>query len=271
LALLPDRSGPEARSLLEMLAQQAAAHRPLVPVRRRGVWLTLGLAGLSLVVVGLRWGPDADAAMAVDDAGSRWQAALQGVLRQQPLHGVPGTQALLEALYRQPARLAGWALHALRCRPGSALAHWQCVGEYRRQDPLADNRALVRAAPEGWQLDFPSLDLARATWSLTVPGRIADPAHLPRNDLLNRDWASGLQAVLPAFTALRLESARPLAVPAPRDAQGSALPPPTDFPVLAVRELRAEGPLRSGMLLAPLAQAASWQEASLTLSSRRPE
>src|SRR5690606_41332655 len=102
----------------------------------------------------------------------------------------------------------------------SAGAPCECVGAYRRQRPLADNRSLLRAAPAGWRLDFPSLDIARATWTLSLPGQRSEPRGLPRAALLDRDWASALQAVLPAFSVLRLDAARPLTVPAPPDVRG---------------------------------------------------
>ena len=268
LELLAVQSGQYATGLLDTLARLAPTQRALEPVRRRGMRLVL-LAGMAVLggSIFMRWGNGVGAAVTTDpDARSRWQAALQQTLGQHPLHGEPGTRALLAALYRQPVRLAGWSLHGLRCQSGPDAARWHCVGEYRRQDRLADNRTLLRLAPAGWRLDFPSLDLARAAWTVALPGQPPDAGDLPRAGLLDRDWASALQAVLPAFSALRLEAARPLEVPAPRDDQGRALPVPADFPVVAVRALRVEGPLRSGMLLAPLARAVSWHKAALTLA-----
>ncbi|CAM5207326.1 Type 4b pilus protein PilO2 OS=Castellaniella defragrans OX=75697 GN=HNR28_001963 PE=4 SV=1 [Castellaniella denitrificans] len=273
LELLAAHAGAGAAGLLETLAGQAAGRPPLEPVRRRGPRLALLVLAAGLGAAGwLRWGGGADAAAAPDpDARAGWHAALERTLARRPLHGEAGTRALLDALYRQPARLGGWSLHDLRCQPGPDGAVWQCVGEYRRQGLLADNRALLRAAPAGWRLDFPSLDIARAAWTLSLPGRRPEPGGLPRAGLLARDWTSALQAVLPAFSVLRLEAARPLAVPPPHDAQGRELPLPGDFPALAVRALRVEGPLRSGALLAPLARAVSWHKAALTLApSARP-
>ncbi|GAA0220145.1 hypothetical protein GCM10009125_06410 [Castellaniella daejeonensis] len=257
-----------AAGLAEDLAGEAAARRPLEPVRRRGLHLALLVLMTGLGVAGwLYRAGGADAAAAPDpDASAGWHAALDRVLAQRPLHGEAGTRALLDSLYRQPARLGGWSLHALRCQPRPEGALWQCVGEYRRQGPPADNRSLLQAAPAGWRLDFPSLDIARATWTLSLPGQRSEPRSLPRAALLDRDWASALQAVLPAFSVLRLDAARPLTVPAPHDVRGRPLPPPQDFPVLAVRALRVEGPLRSGALLAPLARAVSWHKAALTLA-----
>ncbi|MFC4299327.1 hypothetical protein ACFO0J_14885 [Castellaniella hirudinis] len=268
LELLAAQAGPDAAGLLQTLARQAGGCRPLEPTRWRGFRLALLMLAVGLGAAGwLRWGGGAAASVAPDsDARAGWHAALERALARHPLHGEAGTRALLDALYRQPARIGGWSLHDLRCQPRPDGMLWQCVGEYRRLGFEADNRALLRAAPAGWRLDFPSLDVARAAWTLTVPGLRPEPRSLPRAALLARDWASALQAVLPAFSALRLEASRPLAVPAPRDAQGRELPPPEDLPALAVRILRVEGPLRSGALLAPLARAVSWHKAALTLA-----
>ena len=268
LELLPAQAAADATGVLEALARHAAGRPGLEPVRRRGMRLLLSMGVLALAVVGgWHWRSGADVASAVaPDARAAWHAALASTLAQHPLHGEAGTRALLDALYRQPARLGGWALHDLRCQPQSDGVRWRCAGEYRRQGKLADNRALLQAAPKDWQLDFPSLDLARAAWTLTLPGQPPDPARLPASGLLARDWSSALQAVLPAFSVLRLEAVRPLTVPAPHDGQGRELPMPDDFPVLGVRALRVEGPLRSGMLLVPLAPAVSWHKAVLTMA-----
>lgn len=268
LELLAAQAGPDTAGLLQTLAHQAGGCRPLKLTRRRGLRLTLLMMAVALSAAGwLRWGGGAAASAVPDpDARADWHAALARTLARQPLHGEAGTRALLDALYRQPARIGGWSLHDLRCQPRPDDALWHCVGEYRRQGFEADNRALLRAAPTGWRLDFPSLDVARAAWTVTVPGLRPEPHSLPRAGLLARDWVSELQAVLPAFSVLRLEASRPLAVPAPRDAQGQELPLPKDLPTLAVRVLRVEGPLRSGALLAPLARAVSWHKAALTLA-----
>src|SRR5690606_12734556 len=108
-----------AAGLAEDLAGEATARRPLEPVRRRGLRLALLVLMTGLGVAGwLYRAGGADAAAAPDpDASAGWHAALDRVLAQRPLHGEAGTRALLDSLYRQPARLGGWSLHALRCQP----------------------------------------------------------------------------------------------------------------------------------------------------------
>ncbi|WP_066454498.1 hypothetical protein [Castellaniella caeni] len=257
----------------KQLAGLAAGAPPMTRVHRRARWLFVAALALALVAAGAIWlrGWTADRPAADARQQGAWEAALSAALARRPIHGEAGTRALLGAVYRQPARLAGWSLQSLSCQPAPPSTQWHCRSEYRRRDARADNRGLLRGALAGWTVDFPALDIAQVTWRVPVPAQPPDPRRLPRARLAMRDWASALQAVLPAFTTLRLEAARPLTVEAPRDEQGRALPPPATLPALALRALRVEGPLRSGVLLAPLAQSVSWQKLSVShLPGTRP-
>lgn len=252
--------------VLQDLARQAPTAPPLVRVRRRGGWLGMLLLALLAGAGWWGWGVAGETAPSdrVPDDSLAWEQALARVLAQWPVHGEQGTRTLLQALYGQPVRVAGWVLQQAQCQPAAGLGGWQCRSEYRRLDAQADNRGLLQAAPAGWRLDFPTLDRAQASWTLALSGQPADPARLPASRLVARDWASALQAVLPAFTALRLEAPQAVVVPPPRDEHGQVLPQPLDFPRVASRVLKVEGPLRSGELLAPLAQPVSWRKASLS-------
>lgn len=255
-----------ADTLLQRLARRAAVAPALQRVRHTRTYRALLLAGglCSLVWWGYAYGLPQDAARPAPDAAQAWHHALAQSLARHPLHGEAGTRALLQAVYLQPVQLAGWILKDLQCQPGSAAAVWQCRSEYRRLDLRADNRGLLQAAPSGWRLDFPSLDLAQASWTLALDGQVADPQALPQARLVARDWASALQAVLPAFTTLRVQGPKPLAIAAPRDAEGRDLPIPEDFPRLSIRTVKIEGPLRSASLLVPLSRAVSWEKAVVT-------
>ncbi len=259
------QADPGGGEILQRLARQSVVSTPLTRVRRHGPAL-VGLLVTVVVMLGFGWNRYVGQAQAqpAQDGRRAWEQALALTLARHPIHGEQGTRTLLQALYRQPARLAGWVLGNLSCQRNMDGPHWQCRSEYRRLGSQADNRGLLRAAPAGWRVEFPSLDVAHASWPLTLDGRAPDPLGLPTTRLLARDWASALQAVLPAFTTLRVDSPRPLAIPAPRDAQGRPQPQPDDLPALTLRPLRVEGPLRSAALLAPLAQSVSWQKASLS-------
>jgi len=262
LRLLPVDEGAEP--LLQGLARQAAGVPPMRHVRGRARPLTVSAILVLAAVAAWGWNGLAGSvrADAAPDPRAAWEESLARTLARQPIHGEAGTRSLLRALMAQPVRAAGWVLQGLRCQPGAGA--WQCRSEYRRLDPGADNRGLLQAAPADWRLDFPSLDTARAAWRLPLPGQTPQPARLPASALVARDWASALQAVSPAFTALRMDPPRALAVPAPHDAQGWPLPEPPDLPAVATRALRVEGPLRSARLLAPLARSVSWHKVQLS-------
>ncbi len=268
LQLLSPDPATGSEGLLQNLARQASAAPALEPVRRWGRWLVaLGLVPAAVMLwAGRDWYASAGVPPPADTWRQAWEQAYERALAAQPVHGEQGTLALLQALYRQPARIAGWRLHSLRCQPRAGDRPWLCTGEYRRQGLPADNRGMLQAAPPGWRLDFPSLDVARASWGLSLPARQPDPQSLPTSPMLERDWSSALQAILPAFSVLRIEAPRPFVVHGPRDAQGHEIPPPAELPRLATRTLRVEGPLRSLRLLAPLAQSVSWQKATLSFA-----
>lgn len=252
------------QDVLRGLARRSVAAPRLLPVKRhRRYWALLaasGLAGFTWWGTAHDWTARGQSSM---DAAQAWQQALERTLARAPIHGEAGTQALLDAVYAQPVRLAGWVLQGLQCQASRAVSDWQCRSEYQRQDVMADNRGLLQAAPSAWRLDFPSLDRAHANWTLSVAAQPPDPQALPPTPLVSRNWASALQAVLPAFTTLRVQAPRALPVPAPQDEQGRDLPPPQDFPRLATRAFKVEGPLHSARLLTSLSHAVSWDKAAV--------
>lgn len=255
-------------ALLPALARRAATTAPLGRVYRVSLRVALGvLAVIGVLLAWLAQGyfPPTPVATSGHQARVAWTQALAAVLGSRPIQGPEGSRALLRALHGQPARLAGWSLQSLHCEPGTVPDHWQCVSEYRRNHPQADNRGFLRQAPDGWRTDFPSLDRARVAWTLDVPGQVANPETLPAAPILARDWASALQAVLPAFSVLRLSAPRPLSIPVPKNGDDAEMAVPEDFPLLATRTLHVQGPLRSAVLLVPLAQAVSWQKAVLSV------
>lgn len=235
-----------------------------VPGKRSLLAVTAG--GL-LLGAGTAWqsGSGGGPAAASPDREQAWVDALHVTLARRPVHGTEGSRRLLEALYRQPARVADWQLRGLQCESPENGLSWQCVSDYRRAGRLADNRGLLAHAPAGWRVDFPSLDRARVQWSFDLPARVPDPDALPPAQRLARDWASTLQGILPAFSALHLAPAQPLEVAPPRDQHGQPLPGSGRLPRVGVRALSVQGPLHSAGLLAPVARAVSWQRARLQI------
>ncbi|HEX7386152.1 MAG TPA: hypothetical protein VF285_02615 [Castellaniella sp.] len=258
----------EDRDVLRMLARESKSVPALHPVRRlfgMGVWV-LVLTLVIMFAAGRFWWVRPVAQDAEQVARVSWERALADAVVRRPIHGTEGTRDLLAVLYRQPFQLAGWRLQTLRCEPKGVERPWQCHGEYRRVLPHADNRGLMQAAPADWRLDFPSLDRALVRWSLSLASSLPDLGALPSSQVLERDWASALQDILPAFSKLQLEPARALSVTVPRDAQGRDLPRPESLQVPVTRVLRVQAPLQSISLLVPLARPVSWQKAVLTVA-----
>lgn len=265
LQILPALPPDAPEGVLRVLARRAVGVAPLARVRRLPRRLALAvLAGLLPVVLGVQqWRSTQASPAPAQQARLRWLRALDQGLAQRPVQGPSGTRALLDALYRQPVRLAGWGLQAVRCQAHGGGAPWRCVGEYRRQDVRADNRGLLSRAPADWVVEFPSLDRALARWPLDLPARPPRVAELPDAGRQARDWSSAVQAVLPAFSVLRLEKARALPISAPLDDAGQALAPPADLARVWLRTLRVRGPLWSARLLEPLSAGVSWRQAHL--------
>ena len=258
--------GPVAS--LRDLARLSASAPSLQRVRRRTI-KRVGLAVLVLTAAAIAagfWRSAARPAAPLPTAQVAWARALDEALARQPVHGPAGTRDLLQALYRQPVHLAGWRLQTLRCEPGSEGTRWRCVGDYRRDHAAADNRGLLAAAPADWQLDFPSIDRARTRWPLAPTAAPVRFDNLPVNGVLARDWVSALQGILPAFTKIQVEPARPLSIHGPRDGQGREFPRPADLRAPTTRVLQVQGPLQSATLLVPLAQAVSWRKVTLTFT-----
>ncbi|MER1968328.1 hypothetical protein [Castellaniella sp. GW247-6E4] len=261
---LPGSGGRGVR--LEDLIRHASDEARLWRTPWRG-WRHAGLVGLVVcAATPFIWQGLADARDGPQpiDAREAWARSQRLLLDRHRVHGPVGTRTLLTALYRQPAVLAGWRLRLLSCRLADD-GLWRCLGEYERADRRADNRGLLRRAPQDWHLDFPSLDLARASWTLTVPAQAPDRAQPPSVEGQARDWASQAQAILPAFAAFRLDARRSLEPAAPRDPGGAELPRPADLRRYALRELRIDGPLRSAALLIPISRHIGWRKAALSI------
>ncbi|MFA7439204.1 hypothetical protein [Castellaniella sp.] len=269
LEQIPEPDAPGVHALLQGLARMATPGLAMKPVRGSRVRRLGVAAGVALGAAAWLHTQAAPEPPALDGVAPEllWRQAFDQALADRPVQGAAGTQALLQALYNQPVRLAGWDLLELHCQPRSGGLTWSCRADYRRQAQDADNRGFLQHAPSPWALDFSSLDTVRALWSFAVPAHVARPAALPAAQLVTRDWASALQASLPAFHRLHLEPARSLPLLAPLDARGQALTgPPAGLPAISLRRLQVEGPLRSGFLLAPMSDSVSWHKVSLVVA-----
>lgn len=196
-----------------------------------------------------------------------WANAVEDFLAQHQVMGLTGTNMILANINKQPVHVAGWRLNTINCNLSTAIqALWLCESEYKRLNLLADNKGFLGRAPSAWQLEFISLDLARAKWSLNLSSSKLNLANLPTHKEVERNWASELQYITPAFNSLTLSRPEQLEIKAPLDQNGANLPVPDDLPVVAVRKLKIDGPLRSAVLLKKLSNSINWKKLVLSYS-----
>jgi len=276
LVLLGQAGGSAAPSLAELAAAGGKAAR--LSRAGRGAF-GLPWPAWCLLCLGLLWAlhgwingragsstPDA-VRMSPAEAERAWRQAIREAARSNPVHGATGLLAVLEGFYRLPVSLEGWRLAKASCRPAGMV--WHCQADYRRHDRAASNAALLKAAPMAWRVGFPSMEAAEVKWSAAAVAQSFDQAALHSTLHNQRHLWSDLQAVRPAFTTLHLGPSARIPIRQPQDGQGQAVPRPPGVLDYAARPLRAEGPLRSMVLLLPQAESFGWQSVTLSLHGPR--
>lgn len=199
-----------------------------------------------------------------------WDLAMREVTDAHWIHGVAGTQALLESVYGMPVRLDGWQLSYVDCV--SHQSQWQCYADYDRSAQSATNEGFLDHASEDWTVSFTSLEQVRVQWRQTAQGLTATLASLKTASYHERDLFSRLQAIRTAFSVLHIEDSKPLDVPAPLNSSGQHISRPQGAAQLAVRAIRIQAPLRSLSVLLPYCDAIAWKRLVMAVDmSRTPD
>lgn len=276
LTILGEEQSPAAPSLAA-LAAASDGHSRLLPVARYGRLpqpvQRLLLATLVAFLLWRAWAMIRPAVPAVPpmpavDAGQAWRQAAEQAGRAIAVHGVQGTQTVLHSLYQLPVRIAGWSLVSADCVP-EAAGDWHCRARYLRDEPLASNETLLEKAPSAWSIEFLSIDQAQPAWRLRTTAQSLTRARIRSAAHNERHLWSSLQAIQPAFSSLQLGRPMPLAVIAPRDAQGKPVPRPQNLQTYIARPVRFDGPLRSASVLLPYTESISWKRITLSLRDAR--
>jgi len=196
-------------------------------------------------------------------ADAAWRSAVAASVQNHAVHGVAGLRAVLDAIHDVPAGLAGWLLADIECRPQGA--HWRCRAGYRRTED-SDNEGFISAARHDWALSFDPLEGARAAWSVPMPALPLGAVALRTARQNEARLVSALQAILPAFSELRLEAPQPLLPQPPLDAQRRPMVRPGGIVSYQRRPLRLQAPLRSLGLLLPETAHMSWDRILLQVA-----
>lgn len=257
-----------ADATAEAVAERARLRRaPRAWWRRPPLW---GMLALGFVLSGPRlaalYSQASDRALSASDIELAWSQAQAAAVRAHRLHGEAGTRALLGVFYALPVDLAGWRLAQASC--SQQTARWVCKAEYLRVGAAADNQGLLRAARSDWQLDFPTMDRAWASWSSSLDSQALDQHALPSPADHDKYWVSALQAIQGALTRVRIERSQMLVVTAPLGVDRQPVPRPVHLRRYSTRSVQIAGPLRSANLLIPLAAHIAWSKAVLLIDKK---
>ncbi|QIM49908.1 type 4b pilus protein PilO2 [Pusillimonas sp. DMV24BSW_D] len=262
---------------LGLLAQHAG-QASMLQARRRtwvgvSVWISVTIVAL---VVGLvifasfsatESAADSEILAATTQSHERrWRAAQEAALDRVFVHGVQGTQRLLEALYGVAVTPSGWRLKQVECLPARQL--WHCVAQFLRRHPATDVQALESALPASWTLEPRDLDRVSAIWSVPYLELTLAQMHIATAAESRKTWLGILQRSSIAFDRIIWGEAKPFAIAAPIDPQGNVLPRPDGLTTYQSRSLQLSGPLRSYVLLLADLNAIRWSRARLSLKDK---
>ncbi len=272
LVMLGEAGSPSLPTLADIAAASSTLSR-LVVIRRWTAVLPLPVQLLVFILVLIllvprlwnMWQPVAAAeTKAVIEPTSAWRLATNKALQAHVIHGVPGTRALLDALYIIPVSVGGWSLRQVECRPDARW--WRCQARYDRRSRDASNSGFLDSSPKHWATVFTSMEQADPTWRADAPSMPLADRRVRTSAQNDKELLSSLQAIRPAFAQLQLSGSSPLAVAAPLDDRGIAIARPAEIPVFMSRKVTVNGPLRSGSLLLPYTSLITWHKAVLTLN-----
>lgn len=256
-----------AQSMPSWLLEKLTVSTRLQPVKRisRAIWrtvpimLTLGCAGF-LLRNELRM-TEPIVQQESPDANELWQASLNNLSRQIPIHSYQNLSAMIQTWNEVPVQPAGWKLRDIQCEANVQL--WKCVAHFDRKHKFSLNQDLERYKPAQWKMQaFP---LESASWLWQVPHLQAE--HDWTISSKPDDWMSYLQRIGMAFEHIQVGSGSLLSVQAPLDLQGRPIPRPEALPVWRYRSLVFKGPLRSIVMLEGLTVPVRWRRVRLEIGS----
>ncbi len=261
---MPTLAAIEAASGAHSRLHAVSAWRPLLPWPVQCFVLALVL----VLLVPRLWhslgsGPRAAEHKQAADPRQAWQSAIERSAQHRYVHGVQGTRILLDALYRLPVRVGGWALRQAECSAQSR--QWHCRARYERRGVLASNSRFLAGSPGNWTVEFISIDLAQPAWHMSSYATPVPAGHLKTSSDNERGLFSTLQAIRPVFGQMQLGKPALLPVAAPMDGQGRTLSRPPGMAAYLTRPVQFSGPLRSIGMLLPHAASMAWSKAVLTL------
>lgn len=212
-----------------------------------------------------------DPAQAWAQAISTWEA---GVAAPAP----DALAAVRVALNQLPLEWDGWRMGQAACNAGPVNAAaspsaraWNCKASYTRTKTGSFNRDMGRSLPAGWSVHFTPLNGMDLTWSVQQTADTIKVGALRKSEFFVIEMASRLQRLMPALAGDVPFAFVPVEIPAPRKADGTALPPDPQAQGIRQAVISVKAPLRSIDALIAANVEADWTSLTVVYDAQEPK
>ncbi len=178
-----------------------------------------------------------------------------------------GLIAARVSLGKAPVVWGGWWLETATCDAGAPATNsrvWNCSARYVRPETGKFNRDMDKVVPDGWRVQYQGLSLIVASWTFTQPSEPFRFEGLQKVGYHQVETVSRLQRLQPAFSQVGAISFTPVAIPAPKRKDGTAVPVIDSVPKFSEGTVAVKGPLRSLDALIADGIPADWTHLSLS-------
>lgn len=203
-----------------------------------------------------------DPAQAWTEAISLWE---RGVVAPDA-RGLTVVRAELDKL---PVEWDGWRLDRAECGAthfNGAVRTWSCQAAYKRGAYGVTNQQLLSKVPSGWSVVWLPIGAMRVSWTVQQPARQIVVAQLKSPEFFNIDVASRIQEIASVVGPDLSFAFAPVAIPAPKQLDGTAIPADPRVAGLQSASLVIKAPLRAIDALMSSEIEASFKSLSLVYS-----
>lgn len=184
----------------------------------------------------------------VIDREAEWAKQIESFRKTTLVHPESTIVAIQDHLFHVPLDVGRWKLQSAECSPVGAT--WNCRVSYSRASSLATNQSFLQHKPADWeQVNFTTLDLIQASWSVELPQAELDLDGLPNKEALDVKTISAWQSVLPVLSSINLGEPTITEIPSPvvthPDGRPEVVPKIAGIPQIVKRAIAVEAPLRS--------------------------
>lgn len=281
-------------SLMALMEAIDESSEPLAAIQARKVPVSavVGLCVLALGFVGLKGyehyqakkraraialsnASEVNAAKAWEEAVSEWSYTVVSPRGE----GINQARNVLSR--NTPAVWNGWILEQAGCAAtqvnpasapgGSSKRVWTCNARYAPGPAASVARELEATKPEGWDMTYPNLTLALATFTFTEVTKGLNTAKVNTVAHHQVETISTLQPFRPALSEGIGFVFEPVAIQAPVDSKGAPIDPPPEVPKFLRLNLQVKGPLRSLDAVVASPADIDWSELKITSIQPYPD